>query len=92
LTVEIHIIVGTSAGIELDKYFIVGVAVISNAAQDSLIAHNIVRGGVVQGNSFVAIPSELPAFGGVEAHFRTVKGAIRVPQLQGEMYSSALVN
>jgi hypothetical protein len=85
LPVKIHIIVGRRAGIELDKYFIVGVAVISNAAQDSLKAHNIVR--AVQGDSFVAIPSELPTFGGVETHFRTVEGAIRVPHLQGEMYS-----
>ena len=84
--VETYIVVGGRSRIEFDKdVFDVEVIEISNATQDSFIARNIV--GVVQGNRFGFIPSELPAFGGVETHFRNVIIAIRVPHLQGKMYS-----
>jgi hypothetical protein len=85
--VEIHIVVnGTRAGIELDKdSILVGVRVISNATQDSNIAHDVLR--FVQGDSFIAIPSELPALGGVETHDRAVILAIGIPHLQGGVYS-----
>jgi hypothetical protein len=82
--VEIHIVVnGTIGGIELDKDSIfVGVRVISNATQYSNIARFVLS--FVQGDSFIAIPSELPALGGVETHDRTVILAIGIPHLQGE--------
>jgi hypothetical protein len=75
--VEIHIVVGGRSGIELDKDNIIGARVISNATQDSDITPVV----FVQGDSFIGIPTELPAFGGVETHFGTVSSEIGVPHL-----------
>jgi hypothetical protein len=76
--VEIHIVVGRLSGIELDQDNVIGFRVICNATQVSDVRTPIV---LVQGDSFLAIPSELPALGRVETHFGTVRTAIGVPHL-----------
>jgi hypothetical protein len=76
--VEIHIVVLGNPGIELDKDNIIGVRVISNATQDSDMALLVL---FVQGDSFIGIPPELPAFGGVETLFRAVITEIGEPHL-----------